>query len=132
MLISDLKLRKMVSCGGQTTFIVSAVGDVWAAGSGQKGSLGLGPKTFSTQQKFQKIAINAKFDWVASGFESSSAICKETGAVYVWGCAKYGMFGRIQQNVFTPLAIKARFHPVQPFMARNLWTIRNEKVIICA
>ena len=122
----------MVSCGGQTTFIVSNEGDIWAAGSGQKGSLGLGPKTFSTQQKFQKIEINAKFDWVASGFESSSAICKETGAVYVWGCAKYGMFGRIQQNVFTPLAIKARFHPVQPFMARNLWTIRNEKVIICA
>ena len=99
----------MVSCGGQTTFVVSDGGEIWAAGSGQKGSLGLGPKTFSTQQRFQRIEVNAKFDWVASGFESSSAICKETGAVYVWGCAKNGMFGRIQQNVFTPLAVKARF-----------------------
>ena len=98
----------MVSCGGQTTFVISDGGEIWAAGSGQKGSLGLGPKTFSTQQRFQKVEINAKFDWVASGFESSSAICKETGAVYVWGCAKNGMFGRIQQNVFTPLAVKAR------------------------
>ena len=111
----------MVSCGGQTTFVVSDGGGIWAAGSGQKGSLGLGPKTFSTQQRFQRIEVNAKFDWVASGFESSSAICKETGAVYVWGCAKNGMFGRIQQNVFTPLAVKACFnHFLNQDRYRNL------------
>ena len=91
-----------VACGGQTTFVGDGDGQVYVAGSGDKGQLGLGPSITSTESKFVKMT--GKMKSISAGFSSSFGIGEE-GSVYAWGNSKYGIFGQVHHNIYTPIPV---------------------------
>ena len=98
-------VAKQVSCGGQATFVLGDDGTVFVSGSGDRGQLGTGPKETSTTQ-FIRLKTLLKFDHISSGFSSSSALCAQTKQVYVWGSAKNGVLGSVNQNLYQPTPLR--------------------------
>ena len=101
----ELFVPRLVSCGGQVTFVCGEGTSIYAAGTGDRGQLGTGPRQTSSNS-FIPLNVLTRFASISSGFSSSSALCETTKRVFVWGSSKNGVLGSINQNLYHPTPLK--------------------------
>jgi len=100
-----------VACGGGVTFVACESGNVAVTGSGAKGELGLGTSVRDTGDKFVLIP-SVKFKSLSAGANSNSAICAQSGVVYVWGDGSQRLLAKYSQNLYSPRPVKLPFQGV--------------------
>ena len=90
---------------GQVTFVCGDGNSIYAAGTGDRGQLGTGPRQTSSNS-FIPLNVLTRFESISSGFSSSSALCEKTKRVFIWGSSKNGVLGSINQNLYHPTPLK--------------------------
>lgn len=102
---SSFPARKLTTtaCGSLHTLVVSASGQLWSCGSGDKGKLGLG----DNRDRFVFELVQCSNVVVASaGFGHSGALTVD-GMLWTWGSGRHGELGtgRTRQQKQTPTAV---------------------------
>ena len=100
-----------VACGGGVTFVACESGNIAVTGNGAKGELGLGTSVRDTEDKFVLIP-SVKFKSISAGANSNSAICAQSGVVYVWGDGSQRLLAKYSQNLYSPRPVKLPFQGI--------------------